>query len=108
MPASTQRQPAPSAPASVEPVASPDAKRRPLRTIRVEDVNATIWPREVTVKGVPTIFYSVSFERSFRDANGRWRYTRYFDLHDLGRVIAAAQQAAEYIDSLTEKQQDAA
>ena len=37
----------------------------------MDDVNATIWPREVTVKGGLTTFYSITFERSFRDGNGR-------------------------------------
>lgn len=110
MDTSGKRKDAPSAPAKVETVASPDAKHRPLKNIRVEDVSASIWPREVMVKGTPTTFYSVTFERSFRDGNGRWRYSRYFDLNDLGKVITAAQQAADYIQSLIDQseQQNAA
>lgn len=48
----------------------------------------------------PRVFHSVSFERSYRDASQQWRYSRYFDLNDLGKVVSAAQQGAGYIQGL--------
>lgn len=98
MDATKKRKQAPQADAKEQP--TQDAKKRPLKTIRVEDVNATIWPREVMIKGELTVFYSVTFERSYRDAAGQWRYTRYFDVNDLGKVVAAAQQASEAIGEM--------
>ena len=85
--------------------AKQEQKKGPVKTIRVEDVSASVWRREVQVKGELTMFYSVTFERSYRDSTGQYRYTRYFDLGDLGKVVQAAQQADEFIRSL---QQEAA
>jgi hypothetical protein len=53
-------------------------------------------------------FYSVSLERSYRDAAGQYRYTRNFDGECLGRLVAVIQKAAEYIQRLISKpEQDA-
>ena len=70
--------------------AVPAEKRGPYKTIRVEDVSASIWARERQIKGEMIVFYSVSFERRYRAADGQWRYTRSFDLDDLGKVVASA------------------
>ncbi len=85
--------------------ASPEAKRKPIETFRVEDVSASVWSREFVVQGQPKTFYSVSFERSYKDANGQYRYTKSFDQDSLGKVVTVAQRAAEFIHGL---QQDAA
>ena len=80
--------------------ASPEAKRRPIQTFRVEDVSASVWSREFVVQGQPRTFYSVTFERSYKDAQGTYRYTKSFDLESLGKVVTVAQQAAEFIHGL--------
>jgi hypothetical protein len=90
-----KRKAAPQAPASVE-------KKGPVKTVRVDDVSASIWSRIVEMKGQPTLFYSVTFERSYRDSTGGWKYTRFFDVNDLGKIAACAQEAGAYIGSLVE------
>jgi hypothetical protein len=75
-------------------------KRRPVHTIRVEDVGCSIWDREVTVQGNPKLFYSCTFERSYKDRDGTWKYTSTIDADSLGKLVTAAQQAAEYIADL--------
>jgi len=40
---------------------------------------------------------SVSFTRSYKDAAGRYQYTKSFDAEDLGKVVSVAQQATEYL-----------
>jgi len=89
-----------------QPAASPDAKRGPVKTITLENVHASIFVREHVVQGEPHKFYSVSFTRSYKDASGRYQYTKSFDLDDLGRLITVATQAAEFIRE--QEQQDAA
>lgn len=86
--------------------ASPEAKRKPVATIRVEDCSASIWAREHVIQGQPRTFYSVTLERSYKDRDGAWKYTRSFDADSLGKVVSLCQQASETIDGLT--QQDAA
>src|SRR2546425_577859 len=77
-----------------------EAKRRPIQTLREGDVSASIRAREVQSQGKPVTFCSVSFERSYRDRAGTWKYTKNFDASDLGALVAVAQRAAEYIESL--------
>ena len=74
-----------------------EAKRRPEHTFRVDDVSASVWVREHLVRGQPTKFWSVTLERSYKDAAGQWRYTKTFDADSLGSVVALCQQASEYI-----------
>lgn len=97
-----KRRNAPPAPASAETVASPDAKRKPIQTFREGDVSVSIWAREFTVQGQPRTFYSCTFERSYRDRDGAWRYTNSIDLDSLGRLVALAQRADEYLRGLAE------
>lgn len=82
---------------------SQDAKRKPVATIRVEDCSASIWAREHVVQGEPRVFYSVSLERSYKDRDGAWRYTKSFDLESLGKVVSLCQQASETIDGLMQQ-----
>ena len=77
---------------------SVEEKRRPLTTLRLGDVSASVWTRDREVQGVPTRFYSVTFERSYKDAGGKYAYSRSFDPDDLGTVMALAQQAGDYIN----------
>jgi hypothetical protein len=52
------------------------------------------------MNGEQVTFFSVSFSRSYLDANGKRQYVKSFNLEDLGKVVAVAQQADEYIRSL--------
>ena len=70
-----------------------EAMRGPAKQCRVEDVSASVFARERNGR----TFYSVSFTRSYKDRDGTWKYTKNFDVDDLGAVVAVAQQAAEWI-----------
>lgn len=75
-----------------------DAKRRPLQSFREGDgVSASVWARQVQYQGKPVTFYSVSVERSYRDRDGAYRYSKNFDATDLGALLTVIQRAAEYI-----------
>ena len=76
--------------------ASQDAKRRPIKHFRVDDVSAAVWDRKVLVQGEERVYYSVTFERSYKDRDGTWKHTRWFDLESLGKVVTVAQQAVAY------------
>lgn len=77
-----------------------DAKRRPIQCFRIDDVSASVWSREFVIQGQPRTFWSVTFERSYKDAHGTYRWTKSFDFESLGRVVTVAQQAAEFIHGL--------
>lgn len=83
--------------------ASQDAGRKPVATIRANDCSASIWAREHLVQGAPKVFYSISLERSYKDRDGRWRYTRSFDRDSLGSIVSLCQQASEAIEGMMQK-----
>lgn len=93
------------APAAKDAAPAPqDVKRRPIHTFREGDVSASIWTRTVEHHaGAPVTFCSASFERSYRDRDGTWRYTRNFDASDLGALVTVIQRSSEYIQKLQEK-----
>jgi len=80
--------------------ASQEAKRKPVATLRAEDCSASVWAREALVQGKPTIFYSVTLERSYKARDGAWRYTRSFDASSLGKLVSLCHEAAETISAL--------
>ena len=80
--------------------AAPAEKRRPLKTFREDDVSCSVWSREHVVQGKPKLFYSCTFERSYKDRDGAWRYTKTIDAESLGKLVTVCKQAAEFIQSL--------
>ena len=82
--------------------ASQEVKRKPVHTIRQDDCSASVWVREHLVRGQLTKFWSVTLERSYKDRDGSWKYTKTFDSESLGTIVMLCQQASEYID--TQKQ----
>jgi hypothetical protein len=72
-------------------------KRKPVKTLRIEDVSCSIWTRTHMVQGEPRKFWSCSFERSWKDRDGSYRYTKSFDLDSLGKLVTVAQQANDWI-----------
>ena len=81
-----------------------DAKRRPIRTLREGDCSASIWAREYMRGNTMQVFYSVTLERSYRDAGGQYKYTKTFDPPSLPQVVSLCQQAQEAIDELQQAQ----
>lgn len=72
-------------------------KHGPEKILRIDDVSASIFRRVVPSAKESRTFFSVSFSRSYKDAGGVWRYSKSFDLEDLGKIIALCQQADDYI-----------
>lgn len=82
------------------PAAAPAAEKKgPVKSFREGDVSVSIWAREYSGR----VYHSCSFERSYKDATGQWRYTRYFGLDDLGLLVALAQRASEYLHGLSDQ-----
>jgi hypothetical protein len=70
--------------------------------VRVGDISASIWSRDHLVRGESRTFYSLTLERSFRDRDGAYRYTRSFDPDSLGSLVTAIQKADEFLRTLEE------
>lgn len=66
-----------------------EAGKPPVAKVRVGLITASIWERD-SDKG---IFYTVSFERRYRDAEGHWQSSHSYDTQDLLAVAKAADLA---------------
>ena len=83
--------------------AAPAAKKLPLKTLRVDDCSASIWARDYIVRGKMRTFLSCTFERSYKDRNGAWKYTHSFDSDSLGKLVTLCQQASEVIHTIQQQ-----
>ena len=84
------------------PAASKEAKKGPVKVFHADDVSASVFAREHPARGEMRTFYSVTFTRWYRDSFGQNKYVKSFNLEDLGKVVAVAQQADAYIRELLE------
>ena len=66
-----------------------EAPKAPISKLRIGLINANIWQRTT---GEDT-FYSVSFERRYRDSEGNWKSTHSYDIDDLLILAKLADQA---------------
>ena len=63
--------------------------KKPAAKVSLHPVSAAIW-RNQNQKGV---FYSVTFERSYKDDAGKWQTSSSFNASDLLLLAKAADQA---------------
>lgn len=83
---------------AVPAAASKEAKKGPVKTFTADDVSASVFSRVYNDR----TYYSVTFNRWYRDKAGQNRYINSFGLEDLGKVVIVAQQADEFIRGLVE------
>ena len=86
-----------------EPPASESEGAKALKVFRIDDVSASVFTRDRQIRGETRTFYSVTFSRSYKDSAGQWRYTKWFDVEDLGKIVSVAQQAGEFIHDRLEQ-----
>ena len=77
---------------------------KPIEKIMQFPVSAAIW-RNMSREGA--VFYSVSFERSYRDDNGAWKTTGSFRDSDLLLLAKAADLAHSRVGELKAKDHEA-
>ena len=70
--------------------------KKPTAKISLHPVSAAIW-RNQNPKGV---FYSVTFERSYKDEGGKWHASGSFNAGDLLLLAKVADQAHSKIHEL--------
>jgi hypothetical protein len=64
-------------------------KTKPVAKIQMFPLSAAVWAKS-TPKGT---FYSVTFERSFKDDSGKWQTSSTFNAGDLLLLAKVADQA---------------
>jgi hypothetical protein len=73
------------------------AAKKPASRISLHPVSAAIW-RNQNQKG--DVFYSVTFERSYKDEKGKWQSSATFNAGDLLLLAKVADQAHTEIHNL--------
>jgi len=73
-----------------------EAPKPPISKLRIGLINANVWQRTT---GEDT-FYSVSFERRYRDSDGNWQSTHSYNVDDLLILAKLADKAHTEITNL--------
>ncbi len=80
----------------------------PVKIFRIDEVSVSLFARTRNVQGEPVTFYSATFSRSYKDADGQRKYSHSFDPDDLGKIVSLAQQVHEFVIELAESRLAAA
>ena len=68
-------------------------QKKPATIIRSGNIKATIWENE----RLNRVFYSATFSRPYKDAEGKWHNAYNFGLHELESLMNAALEAREWL-----------
>lgn len=69
----------------------------PERKIRSGAISATIWQNEKDTSNGKVVYKTVSFERSYKDKEGKWQATNRLRSNDLPRAVLVLNKAYEYL-----------
>jgi hypothetical protein len=71
---------------------------QPEKKFRAGAIAATVWANEGKNKdGEKNSFNTISFERSYKDKEGKWKSTNSLRINDLPRAVVVLNKAYEYI-----------
>lgn len=76
------------------------AKKRPIKTLAIDDCSVSIWSRDHEGKR----YYSVTTERCYTDKAGKRQYSAFLPLESLPKYATLFQQAQGAIDELQKAQ----
>ncbi len=74
--------------------------RAPVKVFRIDEASASVFAAERIIRGKPATFYTVTFSRSYRDADGKRRYTKSFEPDDLERIAHLCEQVDTFLRTL--------
>lgn len=84
-------------PKAMQPPYEYTARKGPEHKIRSGAVSATIWNNEQDTPTGKVSYKSVSFERSYKDKDGKWKSTNRLRIADIPRAILVLNKAYEYV-----------
>ncbi len=67
--------------------------RKPATLFRCGNVNAAVWENT----GEKRVFFSVTFSRSAKDAEGNWKTSASYGLTDLGALASVAEMGKDWV-----------
>jgi hypothetical protein len=69
----------------------------PEAKFRAGPVATTIWRNQVDKNGETVEYRTISFERSYKDKDGKWNTTNHLRVNDLPRAQLVLQKAYEFL-----------
>jgi hypothetical protein len=73
------------------------ARNQPEKKIRSGAISATIWANEQDTPNGKVLYKTVSFERSYKDKDGKWQGTSKLRSMDIPRAVLVLNKAYEYL-----------
>lgn len=91
---------------NVNNVNNDSAHNKPVTKFRAGAISATVWENQgKNNKGEIVSFKSVSFDRSYKDANGQWQRTTSLRTMDLPKAALVINKAYEFISLAGESEE---
>lgn len=69
----------------------------PEKKIRSGSISATVWNNEADGPNGKVVYKTVSFERSYKDKDGKWQSTNKLRAADLPRAVLVLNKTYEYL-----------
>ena len=73
-------------------------KQKPLRTFQAGSVRASVWDNQVLLKdGSTASMPQVCVERRYKNGEGEWTSSNYFNVNELGKLQAVVRAAFDWL-----------
>jgi len=69
----------------------------PKKTFRAGAISATVWNNSTDKNGETVEYSTVTFERSYKDADGSWKTTNSLRVNDLPKASLVLNKAYEHL-----------
>ena len=71
---------------------------QPVKKFKAGAISATVWENQAQNQQGETVSYkSVSFDRTYKDANGEWQHTNSLRMTDLPKATLVLSKAYEFL-----------
>lgn len=67
-----------------------ETKNKPIKSYRLGNVEASVWPNKSPKDG--SIYFSFNFQKSFKNKDGEWVQTGFYNRGDLAYLAILAQK----------------
>ena len=81
-----------------------EATSEKKKSFRMGDVWCNVHAFERVGKSGPFTTHSTTFSKSYKDKDGKWRHTQFYDKADLGALMELAKNAVTFLDSISNPQ----
>jgi len=77
--------------------AQKEVKNLPAKRFRAGPISATVWENTTDKDGETRSYYTISLDRSYKDAEDNWQHTNSLRVSDLPRAELVLRKAYEWL-----------